>query len=551
MKLRLPGRRSPLAQRLFWLSFPTLAAVLLVVQLLSGWFQYRQMQDSLATQANAIARLTAAAIAQPLWVFDRQIYEAQVRAIGVDEHFVFARIIDEFGEVVYMHGDEYNSASLHQTDVLHLHVPVLEPFSEREFAQFELIWSTASLRQVVRQTALLGVVLFTLTLVSLYGVTQAVVTRWVLRPLGELINALSRIERKEWTKLPITDKTEWSAVFEAFNGMSDGLQSGDEVRRYLDQLQRAEAELRQQHEATQMLSERLSLATQAGHIGIWDYDVRTGMRSWNDEMYSLYGRPLGEIERQPLLWENAIHPDDRPRAIARTKEALAGEEVLEDEFRIIRGDGEVRWIKTHGRVLRDEHNEPMRFLGTNIDITHLKEQEANLHRMAHYDALTGLPNRRLLAERMTQAIAYSDHHDNLLAIALMDLDGFKDVNDNLGHDVGDRLLTILGQRLERCLRQGDTVARLGGDEFVFLLCDLNSREEAEQALQRIMAALKPPLMVGEQALTVSTSLGVTLYPQDPSTDDTLLRHADEALYAAKRRGKNCYQFYADLDLENP
>ncbi|MFY0663502.1 MAG: diguanylate cyclase [Natronospirillum sp.] len=548
MSVHLPARRSPLAKRLFLLSFPGIAIVLLLLQLLSGWFQYRQLQENLETQANAIARLTAAAIAQPLWVFDRQIYEAQVRAIGIDDQFIYARILDEAGEVIFFHGDEERGITSHDRDILVLRLPVLEPFSEREFAQFELTWSTASLHQIVRQTVLMGVVLFALTLVSLYVVTQSVVQRWILSPLATLIDALSRVERKEWTKLPVTDKTEWAAVFEAFNGMTDGLQSGDEARRYLDQLRVAEAELREQHEATQLLSERLGLATQAGHIGIWDYDVYTGTRTWNDEMYSLYHLPAGEVEREPLAWERALHPDDRADAIARTKQALAGEEGLEDEYRIVRGDGEVRWIKTQGRVLRDEAGEPMRFLGTNIDITHLKEQEAALQKMAHYDALTGLPNRRLLADRMEQAIVYSEHHDTLLAIALMDLDGFKEVNDGLGHDVGDRLLTILGQRLERCIRQGDTLARLGGDEFVFLLCELNSREEVERALQRIMDALQQPIVVGEESLSVSTSIGVTIYPQDPSTDDTLLRHADEALYAAKRAGKNCYRFYGDSEF---
>ena len=542
------ARHSPLARRLFLLSFPMVAIVLLLLQMLSGWIQYRQQQENLENQATAIARLTAAAIAQPLWVFDRQIYEAQVRAISSDDQFIYARILDDAGEVIYFHGDEAHGITGHNRDVLMLSFPVLEPFSERAFAHFELTWSTASLNQITRQTVVIGVLLFALTIGALYIVTLRVVQQWVLTPLTTLIDALSRVERKEWTKLPVTDRTDWAAVFEAFNGMTDGLQSGDEARRYLDQLQVAQAELKAQHDATKLLSERLDLATQAGHIGIWDYDVRTGMRSWNDEMYSLYILTPGELEREPLTWEHALHPDDRTAAIARTKQALAGEEALEDEFRIVRGDGEVRWIKTQGRVLRDENGEPTRFLGTNMDITHLKEQEATLQKMAHFDALTGLPNRRLLADRMAQAITYSEHHDTLLAIALMDLDGFKEVNDSLGHDVGDRLLTILGQRLERCIRQGDTLARLGGDEFVFLLCELNTYEEVERALQRIMDSLLKPIVVGNETLTVSTSIGVTIFPQDPSTDDTLLRHADEALYAAKRAGKNCYRFYADLDL---
>ena len=177
------------------------------------------------------------------------------------------------------------------------------------------------------------------------------------------------------------------------------------------------------------------------------------------------------------------------------------------------------------------------------DITERKQAEERLERIAHYDALTQLPNRLLFADRLQHALAQTRRQNSLLAVVYLDLDGFKPVNDQFGHEAGDRLLIDVAARLRADLRAGDTVARLGGDEFVLLFGELKDRAECEVALQRILQALAEPYSVADQSVTLSASIGVTLYPLDASTPDTLLRHADQAMYQAKQTGRSRYHFF--------
>jgi diguanylate cyclase (GGDEF)-like protein len=178
------------------------------------------------------------------------------------------------------------------------------------------------------------------------------------------------------------------------------------------------------------------------------------------------------------------------------------------------------------------------------DITQLKTQQEQLEHMAHYDALTALPNRALLADRLHQAMAQSKRHGKRLAVAYLDLDGFKEVNDKHGHEIGDQLLIALARRMSQNLREVDTLARLGGDEFVAVLLDLENAEACAPTLNRLLAAAAQPSPVGDLLLQVSASLGVTFYPQADEIDaDQLLRQADQAMYHAKQAGKNRYHFF--------
>jgi diguanylate cyclase (GGDEF)-like protein/PAS domain S-box-containing protein len=180
------------------------------------------------------------------------------------------------------------------------------------------------------------------------------------------------------------------------------------------------------------------------------------------------------------------------------------------------------------------------------DITPMKKHQSQLEHIAHYDALTGLPNRVLLADRLHQAIAQAGRRQTLMALVYLDLDGFKPINDNYGHDVGDELLVALSQRLKETLREGDTLARLGGDEFVVVLIDLTDVTECENVLSRMLVAVAEPVQIKDKFLRVSASLGVTLFPRDDGDADTLLRHADQAMYIAKQAGKNRYHLF-DVD----
>ncbi len=191
----------------------------------------------------------------------------------------------------------------------------------------------------------------------------------------------------------------------------------------------------------------------------------------------------------------------------------------------------------------DDAGEVQRHVGVFSDITYFKDHEAELSRAANYDLLTGVPNRRLLADRLRQAIVHAQRNGKMLAICYIDLDGFKSVNDQYGHGTGDLLLIDITRRLHEVLRAGDTLARLGGDEFVVLFNDLTHEVECFQVLERIMYAISAHMLIGEHQIAVSASIGVTFYPNDDEDGDTLLRHADQAMYVAKQTGKNRYHAY--------
>lgn len=197
--------------------------------------------------------------------------------------------------------------------------------------------------------------------------------------------------------------------------------------------------------------------------------------------------------------------------------------------------------------VRNRNGEIANFVAIFSDITVIKQHQQRLEHLAHYDALTQLPNRMLLGDRLQLAMAQTERSGKMLAICYLDLDNFKPINDRFGHSAGDFLLIEVAQRLKTCARAGDTVSRLGGDEFVLLISDLEDLHECDQAVGRIIGGLNQPFRVSQHAVSISASIGVTLYPHDGADADTLLRHADQAMYAAKQAGRNRHHLF---DPEN-
>lgn len=177
------------------------------------------------------------------------------------------------------------------------------------------------------------------------------------------------------------------------------------------------------------------------------------------------------------------------------------------------------------------------------DITQQKQAEAKIHRQAFYDGLTDLPNRALLNTYLPKMLAQAKRNGTRLAVAFLDLDRFKGINDTLGHGVGDKLLQQVSQRLQDCLREADLLVRWGGDEFIVVLANITNLEDVERTCDRIIASLQPVFTIENHTLYISTSFGIALFPQDGENVETLLRHADQALYQAKSQGRNTYRFY--------
>ncbi|MCC6133928.1 MAG: PAS domain S-box protein [Candidatus Contendobacter sp.] len=299
------------------------------------------------------------------------------------------------------------------------------------------------------------------------------------------------------------------------------------------------AERKQAEEALRQSEARYRRIVETANEGIWAMDEDYLTTFINPRMAALLGYTMDEILGQPVtafLFEADL-ADHREKMRIRQQ---GGDARYERRFR--RKDGSELWTLVSAVALSDDH---LRFGGSFAmftDITLLKEQQQRLEQMAHYDALTQLPNRVLLADRLRIALALARREDRLLAICYLDLDGFKPINDTLGHEVGDRLLAAVAGRLQQCLREGDTVARMGGDEFVLLLGGLSDVAEGERALHRLLAAIAEPYALGDGLLpvSISASVGVTLFPLDHTEPDILLRHADQAMYQAKHTGRNRY-----------
>jgi diguanylate cyclase (GGDEF)-like protein/PAS domain S-box-containing protein len=221
------------------------------------------------------------------------------------------------------------------------------------------------------------------------------------------------------------------------------------------------------------------------------------------------------------------------------KEQRDGKALL----RNYRKDGSLFWNELFISPVRSDAGEVTHYIGIQNDVTERKQYEEQLAYQSAHDTLTRLPNRNLAQDRLAQGIIFAQRTNRQLALLLIDLDNFKVINDSLGHHVGDELLKIVAQRIEKCVRGGDTVARLGGDDFAVILTDISQEEDISHVTHKILAAIAEPAMVEPHRLTVTCSIGVSLYPRDGADAATLLKNADAAMYRAKEQGRNSVQYY--------
>lgn len=252
------------------------------------------------------------------------------------------------------------------------------------------------------------------------------------------------------------------------------------------------------------------------------------------------GRPAA-ASRGPAAWLSLLHKDDRRRVYSARKALPHGEYNV--EYRIVRPDGEVRWIHDQAFPVFDSENRAYRIAGIAADITQRKAAEEKLVHLAHYDALTGLPNRVLFNDRLQQSMTQAQRRSGHTAVVVLGLDRFKIANDTLGQAVGDELLKQVGQRLASCLRKMDTVARLSGDEFGIVLSELPAADNVPVVAQKILDTLAQPFCITGHELFVTASVGISIYAADGEDAQALIRNAGTAMVRAKESGRNNFQFY--------
>lgn len=212
------------------------------------------------------------------------------------------------------------------------------------------------------------------------------------------------------------------------------------------------------------------------------------------------------------------------------------------EFHNRNKDGTLVWELASISPVVDESGVISHFVGVKEDISELKRLQWKLGHMAHFDELTGLPNRALFMDRLEQMMIHAHRHHGRLALLFLDLDGFKGVNDNLGHQAGDQLLQAVAHRLTSCVRGSDTVARLGGDEFIIMLDDIKTREEPGLVARKLLTAFKDPYSISDTLCTIGISIGISFYPDDADKPQMLISLADFAMYEAKKAGKNTFKY---------
>ncbi|WP_286240054.1 bifunctional diguanylate cyclase/phosphodiesterase [Neptuniibacter halophilus] len=278
------------------------------------------------------------------------------------------------------------------------------------------------------------------------------------------------------------------------------------------------------------------------HEGILITNDRGLIVDVNDAFTRITGYTREEaVGRSPNILKSGHHDSEFYAALWR---ALQSKGYWSGELWNRRKNGDVYPELITISAVNSETAGETHFVALFSDITSIKEHERQLEQIAHYDTLTGLPNRLLFRDRLRQSMSRASRHKRPLALLFLDLDGFKEVNDSYGHDVGDELLIILAERTSGLLRDEDTLARLGGDEFIIILPDIEDQGGVSPVLQRLLDSTTQPIKVGPLELTVSASIGVALYPDHEDMDaDQLIRQADQAMYNAKLAGKNCYHFF--------
>ena len=302
---------------------------------------------------------------------------------------------------------------------------------------------------------------------------------------------------------------------------------------------------------------RLGLAQRIAKIGNWEWQPQTGQFVASSELCRLMGIRPRDFGGTLDAFLQAVDAEDRERVDQALKRILTDRTPCDIDHRVMLPNGSEFIVNLQAEAVFDEQLKTLTIVGTAQDISERKRSEREIHRLAYYDSLTGLPNRVLFKDRVTQAIAHAGRYQYHLALLFLDLDRFKVINDTLGHNVGDMLLKHVADRLAESVRHSDSIgrsasgeqthelARLGGDEFTVLLTTLHDVQDPSKVARRILEALACPFAVSGHEIFVTVSIGIAIFPADGESVDVLLKNSDTAMYHAKEQGRNNFQYYSN------
>jgi diguanylate cyclase (GGDEF)-like protein/PAS domain S-box-containing protein len=302
---------------------------------------------------------------------------------------------------------------------------------------------------------------------------------------------------------------------------------------------------KKEEERLREVEERWQFALEGSEDGVWDWNFETNEVFYSKRFKEILGFDENEWKNERSEAMNRIHPDDYENVLVQINNHLKGfTGNYSIEYRIKHKDGTYLWTYDRGKVIRwDGNGKPLRMIGTCSDITPRKKLEEKIKELAYRDPLTNLPNRLLFNDRLDLTIASSKRNNKKFALIILDIDKFKKINDNYGHDIGDQLILYVGKKIESLLRRSDTIARFGGDEFLLLLPEIKDGQDAEKIAEKIFNTFQEKFILGEKKLRVTVSMGIAIYPEHGCDISTILKNADLALYEVKDKGRNNYKLY--------
>lgn len=387
----------------------------------------------------------------------------------------------------------------------------------------------------------LGILIFTIFFTLIF-------TKRITKPITELTALMHEAEKGnlEVRATHIETKDEFGELANGFNVMikrfSDTYEELSEVYKELTE---TEEELRAQYDELQhkkedltISDERYRLALEGSNNSIWEWDLILGDFFASDKIFEIIGyKPKKKFDLNIFL-EKFVHKEDRAIVIKDLRNHINNKTLIfKSEFKIKTSDGTYIWVCSRGKALRDSEGKAVKLSGYITDITDRKKSEEKIKFMAYYDALTKLPNRTFFMNKLKDQLEMSKIENSKGAVFFIDLDNFKNINDTMGHNYGDKLLKYLAKQLEILINEDDTVCRLGGDEFI-LLHPYYDESEVESFAKRLLALFNKFFEIDNKQIYITASIGVALYPKDGTDKNTILKNADSAMYKAKELGKN-------------
>ncbi len=458
-----------------------------------------------------------------------QAVEESAQDLYQQSQILYVHIFDKEASIVSLNRTKQTFSQYKKAKHFILRQSLLDPVTHQEVAIIEVVYSrehfTKTITYFYNLLILVGGLFIFLLFFFIYFIQRSIA------PFKHLITAMQNFNPNTPKPFDLVgdQKSEVGLILHASNQMIESINSYIQTQ---NQLQ----------ETLQKREQHLSNAQRMAHVGSWEYTLGTDKFEASDEMLRILG-----IKKQHFfpLWNNFlnyIHEEDKEYVVSAINEIVKTGGQLNIKYRCIKGNGDYIDIHTQAKVRKKLHKED-RLIGVSMDVSEQNRSQQLIEKLAYYDPLTGLANRSLFKNRLDKTIITSKRHKNQFAVLFIDLDHFKNINDSLGHMVGDALLKEVASIFLELLRDEDTVSRLGGDEFTILIPSYNSMQGLEELARKILTRINGRHSIGKHELYISLSMGISCYPQHGENSDTLIKNADTAMYQAKELGRNNFKFY--------